>query len=69
MSHTDTEQLAAVETIRKGEFVKRKPTDTKVYQRGDYDRSSGKFSLVDTDDVNREVFVRKGTKLFVGFTH
>lgn len=69
MSHTDTEQLAAVETIKRGEFVKRKPDATKVYTRGDYDRSSGKFSLVDAEDINREVWVKKGTKLFVGFSY
>ena len=69
MSHTDTEQHVAVEAIKRGEFVKRKADAAKVYQRGFYDRSTQRFSLVDCDDVNREVFVKKGTKLFVGFTH
>lgn len=61
--------MANVETIKRGEFVKRKPDASKVYQRGEFDRSTGKYSLVDTDDTSREVFVRKGTKLAVGFTY
>lgn len=58
-----------VEHCSKGEYVKRKPGAAKVYTRGDYDRSSGKYSLIDEDDVNREVFVKKGTPLFVGFSY
>ena len=45
MSHTDTEQTVPVETINRGEFVKRKAA------------------------ANREVFVKKGTMLFVGFSY
>lgn len=73
MSHTDTEQYAAVETVKKGEFVKRVNKDgsagNKVYRRGDYDASSRKYSLEDYEDANREVFVKKGTILFVGFSY
>ena len=73
MSHTDTEQTAKVEDIRKGEFVKRLDKNgeprAKVFIREDFDRSEGKYRLTDAEDVNREVYVAKGTSLFVGFTY
>ncbi len=68
-----TEQPMPVEKIASGEFVRRISKDGSVqettYVRGDFDRSSKRYSLTDFNDVNREVFVKKGTLLFVGFTY
>lgn len=64
----DTEQLAVVEAIKVGEFVRRKDGGP-VLVRGEYDRTTKRYSLSYFDDVNREVFVKKGTKLFVGFSY
>lgn len=61
-------KMVKVEEIAKGEFVRRK-VGGKTFTRGDYDRSTGRYSLVDCDDVNREVFVKRGTMLHVGFTY
>ena len=69
MSHTDTEQYAKVEDIKVGEFVKRKQGADKVYRRGKYDAATKRYSLEDYDDTSREVFVKKGTNLFVGFSY
>lgn len=69
MSHTDTEQMAAVETIKRGEFVRRKSDAVKTYTRGDYCKSTKRYSLNDCDDANREVWVKRGTLLFVGFSY
>lgn len=69
MSHTDTEQHVAVEAIKRGEFVKRKADANKVFKRGEYDKATRRYSLEDCDDANREVFVKKGTMLFVGFSY
>lgn len=69
MSHTDTEQFVAVESIRAGEFVRRKVDAKKTYQRGLYNAFEKKYALLDCDDMNREIFVKKGTKLFVGFSY
>ena len=68
-THSHVEQLAAVETIKRGEFVRRKEGASKTYQRGEYDKTTKRFSLTDCDDANREIFVKKGTKLFVGFSY
>lgn len=39
-----------------------------VYMRGEYDRGSQRYSLTDFYNTNREVFVKRGTRLFVGFS-
>ncbi|UOL48592.1 hypothetical protein QGX12_gp052 [Pseudomonas phage Kremar] len=62
-------EAQAVESIKKGEFVKRKENAKGVFVRGDYDQSSKRYSLVDTEDHCREVWVKKGTMLFVGFDY
>jgi hypothetical protein len=52
-----------------GEYVKLKANSSTVYKRGDYDRSSKTYSLIDCSDINREIFVKRGTVLFFGFTY
>lgn len=69
MSHTDTEQFVAVELIKEGEFVKRKADAKMVYTRGHYDRATKTYSLNDHSNACREIFVKKGTLLFVGFSY
>jgi hypothetical protein len=59
----------AVESIKQGEFVKRKADAVKVYIRGDYDRASKRYSLTDAEDMSRQVWVKKGCQLFIGFTY
>ena len=71
MSKTyETEQ---VQNIKRGEYVKRLNADgtaqSKVYARSYYDAESQRYALDDVDDASRQVFVRKGTKLLVGFTY
>ena len=65
----DMTQQAKVETVKQGEYVRRKATTTKTYIRGGYDRTAKRFELVDCDDVNRTVMVKRGTILCVGFTY
>ena len=74
MSKTyDTETIAQVQNIKRGEYVKRLNADgtaqSKVYARSYYDAESQRYALDDVDDASRQVFVRKGTKLLVGFTY
>jgi len=63
-----TEGFEVVEKIKKGEFVRRKENAKKTYTRGEYNKSLKRFALEDWDDTSREVYVKKGTALFVGFT-
>ena len=74
MSKTyETEQVAQVQNIKRGEYVKRLNADgtaqNKVYARSYYDAESQRYALDDVDDTSRQVFVRKGTRLLVGFTY
>lgn len=74
MSRTyDIETTAQVQNIKRGEFVRRLNKDgtaqSKVYQRSYYDAESQRYALDDVDDTSRQVFVRKGTRLQVGFTY
>ena len=62
-------ESAKVEDIKLGEYVKRKPDAKRVYIRGAYERHSKTYSLTDTDDTCKEIFVSKGTVLYVGFTY
>lgn len=64
-----TTNTQTVETIKLGEFVKRKADANKVYKRGVYDAGSKRYALGDTDDISREIWVKKGTILFIGFDY
>jgi len=66
---TTVSNTATVQAIPKGEYVRRKADAKKTYTRGDYDASSKTYSLVDCDDMNREIFVKRGTVLHIGFTY
>ena len=57
-----------VEAIGKNEYVRLNATATKTYQRREYDETTKRFKLVDCDDVDRSVMVKRGTILYVGFT-
>ena len=73
MSHTDTEQNVCVAKVKKGEYVRRTDKDgnprQKVFIRDDFERSTGKYRLIDAEDVNREVYVAKDAIVKVGFTY
>ena len=58
-------------TLPKGEFIKRAETTSKVYIKGDYIREDGynRYSCEDTEDMNREVFIKGTALVWVGFTY
>jgi hypothetical protein len=59
----------AVEKIKSGEYVKRKADAKTVYVRGAYDSWTRCYCLTDTNDMNRHIYVKRGTLLHVGFTY
>lgn len=65
----NTTTTAKAADIKKGEYVMRKPDSKKVYMRGDYDRASKKYELLDCSDINRSIFVSGKTELVIGFTY
>jgi small nuclear ribonucleoprotein (snRNP)-like protein len=58
-----------IKTIKKGEYIKRKPDAKAVYIRGEYCRISKAYSCIDADDMNREIFIKGDKIVFVGFTY
>lgn len=58
-----------VESIKFGEYVKRKLDAKPTFKRGEYCPSTKRYALVDVNDVNRVVYVKKGTLLHVGFIY
>lgn len=70
----ETEQTAQVQDIAPGEYVKRlfcngTQAGNKVYKRGPYNPKAKRYALEDCDDISREIYVKKGTRLLVGFTY
>jgi len=58
-----------ISEVTKGDYVRRSLTTSKTYKKGDYDRASKKFSLIDCADVNHEIFVVGTCQVFIGFTY
>lgn len=62
-------QFQNVEIIKQGDYIRRNESTAKTYIRGSYDQSTKRYSLIDSEDTSREIFVKKGTLLFIGFTY
>ena len=61
--------LAAIESLPKGEYIKRKPEARAVYIKGDYDRVAKAWECADCDDMNRVIYIKKGKLVHVGFDY
>ena len=60
-------QAIPLRDVKPGDFVRRKPDAKTTYVKGPYDRASKTFSLIDFDDINREIFVKAATIVWIGF--
>jgi hypothetical protein len=69
VEYDDAPESKPVEKIRIGEYVKRRADSSKVYVRDYYDPETKRYCLTDAEDLNRWVWVNKGTVLFVGFPY
>lgn len=56
-----------IEDVKRGEFIKCKPDAKKVYRKAEYDRSQRKYCCDDWDDISREITLKRGTIVYVGF--
>jgi hypothetical protein len=55
--------------VKPGDYVMRKPDSKTVFVKGAYDKGSKAFSLTDTEDMNREIFLKSSTLVYIGFTY
>ena len=61
---------AQIKDIPRGEYFRRTSTSAKVYIRGEYIRgTTRRYSCMDTEDANREIFLKGTTVVVVGFTY
>jgi hypothetical protein len=60
---------ARLKDLPKGEFFVRKAGASRVYRRGDYERSSNRYSCTDDLDFCREVFLSGDAIVYIGFTY
>lgn len=58
-----------VQDIKKMEFVKRKPDSKQVYTLQGYDRAEKKYCLQSEHDIGKQIYVKKGTLLFLKFDY
>ena len=57
-----------IKEIKNGEFIRRQPDSKTTYIKGDYDRTNKKYSCINFDDINKEIFIKSTAKVWVGFT-
>lgn len=62
-------QQINIKLVKPGDYIKRKIDAKTVYVRGEYDRITKSFSCTDTNDMNREIFIKSDKSVFVGFTY
>jgi precorrin-3B methylase len=53
----------------KEKYIKLRADSETVYVINHFDRSSQKYSVSPTDDMNAEKFVNKSSLVFIGFTY
>lgn len=63
------EKMVPVENVRKGTFVRRTTTAKKTYQADGYCKLNRKYMFSDYEDSSREIGLKKGTMVFVGFEY
>lgn len=59
----------ALRHVGVGDILKRKPNAKTVFIVNHYDRASKTWSLSDYDDMNKEIFLKSDTMVYVGFTY
>jgi hypothetical protein len=62
-------QNITLKNVKPGDYVKRKSDSKAVYIKGAYDRTTKSFELIDTDDINKVVYIKASKLVYVGFTY
>lgn len=60
-------QKVNLNTVKIGDYIKLSESSTVVWVRGEYDRSSKKYSIYKFDDINHESFKSGNRAVFIGF--
>jgi hypothetical protein len=64
-------ELVRLKDVKKGDWIKRSLDTRKVYRKSHYVRDEGfnRYSCDDVEDINREIFLKGGAIVWVGFTY
>jgi hypothetical protein len=62
-----TEMYKPLKEVKEGEFVRRKKEHTKVYRKGEYDRSLKGYWLHDWSDISNSKLVKGDKLVFCNF--
>ena len=65
----ESSNLAKIQDLPKGEYIKRKPGARTVYIKGDYDSVAKAWECSDCEDTNRVIYIKKGKLVHVGFEY
>ena len=65
----DYHRIIKIEKVKKGDYVRKKSGAKKTYIAGGYCRYNKRYELTDTEDMNRQIYLKKGKDVFVGFTY
>jgi hypothetical protein len=62
-------QLIKLSKVKKGDYIKRKLDSKQVWIRDEYERSTKKYMVTDTDDIGRSMLLKGSTLVFIGFEY
>jgi hypothetical protein len=59
--------MPKIETLKKGDFFRKKEGAKKTFTRGDYNRSTNRYECQNFDDISDYCELKKGTEVFTDF--
>jgi len=64
-------KLVRLKDVKKGDWIKRSLNTSKVYRKSHYVRDGEfkRYSCDDVEDISREIFLKGGAIVWVGFTY
>ena len=64
-------KLARLKDVKKGDWLKRSLNTSKVYRRSHFVRDGrfNRYSCDDVEDISREIFLKGGAIVWIGFTY
>lgn len=64
------EKIYKLKDLKKGEFIRpirNGKAIQKVYIKGNYDKATKTYSLIDYEDINHEIFMKGNKEVLAGF--
>lgn len=62
-------EASKIQDVKHKDFFKRKKDAAQVYIKGNYNRELKAYSCTDTEDMNKEIFIKKDKVVYTGFEY